>query len=184
LDDESKEAKLCKEQYEKQRDDLLRAHKWNFAIGRQQLAKSTDYVPPFKYESAFPYPANVLRVLKLDVNEGRALGEREWAIEMDPSDYKKYIVCNEGSIAIEAIYRVPESRFETMFAEVLATKIASDLAYALTNSSQLKALLFDQYKNMLADARAFDAQEASVPKAEDDDFLAIRLAGGPGFIND
>ena len=105
LDDDSKEARLCKEQYPKIREKLLRSHKWNFAIGRQQLAKSTDYTPPFKFESAFPYPTQVQRILKLDVNEGRALGEREWAVEMDPSDYKKYIVCNEDSIAIEALYK-------------------------------------------------------------------------------
>lgn len=183
LNDDNKRARLCKEQYCKVRDDLLRSHKWNFAISRQTLAKSATYTPAFEFESAFPYPANVLRILKLDVNVGSQLGERHWKVEIDPVNFEKYIVCNEDAIAIEAIYKVPESRFDVMFTEVLANKLAADIGYALTNSTTLVNLYFQKAEKQLADARTYDAQEASVPKAEDDDWLAVRLAGGPGFFN-
>ncbi len=97
LDDDSKTARACKEQYPKVRDDMLRSHKWNFAIGRQSLAKSATFIPVFRFESAFPYPANVLRVLKLDVNEGRQLGERDWSVARRPGSGER----PEGSNALE-----------------------------------------------------------------------------------
>ena len=39
LDEGSKNANLCAELYERSRDDLLRAHSWNFATARAKLAK-------------------------------------------------------------------------------------------------------------------------------------------------
>jgi hypothetical protein len=184
LDDDSKPAKLCKEQYCKVRDGLLRGHPWNFAIGRQSLALSATYTPAFEFESAFPYPANVLKIVKLDINLGTQLTERQWKVEIDPSDYKKYIVCNSDALAIEAIYSVPESRFAYDFAEALAYQLAADIAYALTNSTTLSNQLTIKANAALAMARSMDAQEASVPKAQDGQYLYARLSGGPGFRND
>ena len=48
LSDDTKPARLCNKIYTVLRDDLLRSHPWNFAIGRSSLAQLVD-APAFGF---------------------------------------------------------------------------------------------------------------------------------------
>ncbi len=68
LTEGSKNANLCNEQYEKLRDDLLRAHPWNFAAARQKLARLAD-APAFGFAYAYQLPAAFLRAIEVSGND-------------------------------------------------------------------------------------------------------------------
>ena len=65
LDDDSREARLMKQQFAPLRDMLLRSHPWNFAIKRLELAASST-APIFGFDNRFVLPVDYLRVLEID----------------------------------------------------------------------------------------------------------------------
>src|SRR3546814_20867525 len=60
LGEASRNASLCAELYDKCRDDLLRAHSWNFATARAKLARA-DTAPAFGPAYAYALPADWIR---------------------------------------------------------------------------------------------------------------------------
>ena len=64
LTENSKEARLCNRRFETVRDHVLRAHPWNCAITRKELAKDSD-APAFGFNHQFTLPTDpfCLRVL-------------------------------------------------------------------------------------------------------------------------
>lgn len=183
LDGSNKRARLCKEQYEKVRNDLLQSHPWNFAITRKTLALVATYTPSFEYSKAFQIPSDVLRVLDTSLNTGHQIGERKWNIEIDPDSNVKLLVCNESAVDIRYIKDIDEPFFTPAFAELLAAKMAVEISYAITQSAKMTALLQKQFDDKIKDVRSFDAMEGSVRVVEADDWLLARLAGGPGFFS-
>ena len=60
LTEGSRNANLCAELYAACRDDLLRAHSWNFAMARAQLARAAE-APAFGFAAAHVLPADWIR---------------------------------------------------------------------------------------------------------------------------
>jgi hypothetical protein len=166
LNEDNKRARLCKEQYPKLRDDLLRSHPWNFAIARKELAESATYTPPYEFEHAFPLPSDCLRVLDNDLNFPIGVGENVWAVEVDHLTSQRMLVCNSSTVIIKYVKSVSESFFSNDFAELLAMLLARDLCYALTQSSTLLSQLDESYKQKIREVRSFDAQEGSVNQVQ------------------
>lgn len=150
LDDDSKEARLCKEQYAKNRDELLRSHSWNFAIKKQELAKLTTS-PAYEFDNEFQLPSDCLMV----ENTNLVFGE-EWKIE------GRKLLTNSDTIKITYRAKVENpSEFDPIFSEVLAMKIAHDISYAIVNSITLRQQMFQEYQNLLRHARSMDAMEGN-----------------------
>lgn len=175
LSEDNKRARTCAEQYPKVRDALLRMHPWNFAVSRINLALISGYTPAYEFEKAFQLPLDCLRVLDTSLNYMPQIGEVKWAIETDANSGNKVLVTNESTVAIKYIRRVAETQFDVLFAEVLALKLAYDMAYAITQSTTVTQLLFQEFKDKLSEARSFDAQEGSVPQVEANDWFLGRL---------
>lgn len=175
LNEDNKRARICKEQYPKLRDDLLRSHPWNFAITRKELALSATYTPPYEFDNAFVIPSDCLRILDNDLNEPIGIGEVHWVVETDPNTNQRVLLCNSSTVIIKYLKRVGEAFFTDDFAEVLATLLARDISYALTQNASLTQLLDEGYKAKLRDARSFDAQEGSVKQVQADDWYLSRF---------
>src|SRR5262245_52285113 len=62
LDENSREARSCANNYETTRDAELRRHFWNFARKRARLAADVT-APEFGFDSQFPLPADFLRLI-------------------------------------------------------------------------------------------------------------------------
>lgn len=161
LDDDSRAAKLCKEQYYKIRDMLLRAHPWNFAIKRASLAASVT-APAFGYTYAYPVPVDFVRAL--EVNENLYDWEKEGIS----------ILTDESECELKYIAEVPVGYFDTTFDELLAVKLAHDICSDLSSSPTIKQMLADEYKALLREARLFDAQESTVKKTRTTTFTSSR----------
>jgi hypothetical protein len=62
LDEESTEARVCRLHYSQTRDEVLRLHRWNFAIRPETLVQSVE-APAFGWAFQYELPTDRLRVL-------------------------------------------------------------------------------------------------------------------------
>lgn len=161
LSEDSRAAKLCNEQYSKVKDALLRVHPWNFSIKRASLAVSPT-APDFGYAYAYPVPSDFVRALEVNENE------YDWVKEGNS------ILTDETDCELLYIADVAVGYFDTIFDELLAVRLAHDICHDLTTSQTLKAQLWQQYKDMLLEARSFDAQEGSSKSFRTYTFLRAR----------
>lgn len=164
-----KAARLCNEQYERARDQLLVSHPWNFAMTKVELTDLSDL--PTGYENAsnlfayaFTKPADALRVWSLD-NE-----DEDWEIQGG------YIFANYTPIIVTYIKKVTNTaEFSANFDQVLALDVAIKIGYALTQSSTFVANIMQMRREAIAAARSYDAQEMSAQTLDADDFLKSRF---------
>lgn len=165
LDDDNKRAQYCKEQYPKLRDELLRAHPWNFAIKRKELGQLAT-TPEFEFTYEYQLPTDCLRVLKTSLPN-----VEEYSIE------GRKLLSTSQEVSIKYISQVTDtSLFDKGFEEVLAFRLAADLAYGLVQNAALQGALFDEYQVQLSLARSYDAQEGfSDNQIEADTWLNSRF---------
>lgn len=176
LSDDSKRARFCAHQYPILRDAELRSHPWNFAIARKELAKTTtDGV--FEFTNQFVLPSDVLRILKTNLNlDGGGTIEEKWQVETDGVAGGRLLVTNDTAVKIRYIKKITDvALFTSDFAEVLAWRLAADLAYSLVQSVSLGQQMFAAYEQFARRARSFDAQEGSVDQVESFEWLDSRL---------
>jgi hypothetical protein len=163
LTDNNERARICNSQYEKNRDELLRAHPWKFATKKISLAPLLQ-PPEFDYDYAFPIPADCVRVLETDLPRG-----------MDWSQENRKILCNSETLTIRYISKdISTADYDPQFVEVLASKIAADICYSLVQSTTLKQLLIAEYQEKLAGARTFNAQESRGDRVYAEEWLNSR----------
>lgn len=162
LNDDVREALLLKEQFEKVRDDLLRAHPWNFAIKRASLPALLT-APAFGFSKEFQVPADCLRVLDIDSNDF------EWVREGNK------ILTDSDTLAIRYVAKITTpGSWDANFCEVLATKLAADVCFAITQSSSMRELLMKEYSQKLREARSFDGQEGGPTRTYAKEWLNSR----------
>jgi hypothetical protein len=152
FNDDKAEARLASAQYEKLRDEVLRAHPWNFAVARAVLGRLAE-APPFGFAYRYQLPADCLRVLTL--NDGAIVFEVEGRCLLTDEEVAElvYVRCVTDP-----------NEFDAMFREALAYRLAADLAYPLANSTTLATSMLQLYRNALALARSVDGQESGAQR--------------------
>ena len=73
LDEDAKAARLCRQLYGPVRDAVLRAHPWNCALCRCDLARLAT-APVFGFAHQYQLPSDCLRVIGLADEAGEARG--------------------------------------------------------------------------------------------------------------
>ena len=173
LDDDKKQARLCKELYTIITQQMIESHPWNFAISRVEVA-AVVAAPAFGFSYQFQVPSDCLRILNLQddfsddtVSQGSFYN---WKREGDK------ILTNDSTCKIKFIKDVSErpDLFSSNFSEALAYRLAADLAYPLAQSNQLASRMNQQYLVFLAYARSYDAQEGSSDRFSADQWLESR----------
>jgi len=172
LDDDSKEGRICKEQYPKLRDEVQESHPWNFCIRRADtlspLAQAPVQINDFVTQQ-FELPNDTLRVLGIDAFPS----EINWVVE----DGK--LLTDTDTIKLRYIARVTDtSKFSATFSEALAWRIAADLAYSLAQNRALAESMFVAYERQLSLARAFDAQENGLTRLRSSFWTGARRRRG------
>ena len=158
LTQDKKEAKLCNRLYAPSRDMLLRLHPWNFAIERAELAQLDD-VPIADYSYQYQLPTNPECLRILEVTESLS----KWVVEGD------YLLIDDGAVEIRYIKRVIDpTKFDTGFVELLADKLASDLAIPITHNLRLAGLMKAEYRSSLIRIRGMDYMEEEKESDEPD----------------
>ena len=168
LTDDSKAARMCNLVYEPMRDAVLRAHPWNFAVTRVALALDTD-TPPYEYDAQFALPSNFLRYLGSNL-----LDTASFTIEAG------FMLCNASSVTLKYIKQETDpNKFDWLFIEALAARIAAELSIAIADSRTLSVDLFNLYATKLAEARTVDAQEGTPDDLTADTWLNARISFVP-----
>lgn len=164
LDDDSLEAKLCKEHYDDIRKALLRSHPWKFATKRIALAVSST-TPAWGWDYQYQLPNDCLRVTELYGQE-----QDTWTEE------GRLLLTNSNEAKIKYVYDMIEvGNFDPNFTEVLAVDVAITLSYALTTSQGLRKDLIDLRKERISGARTYSAQSAVGDRVYADDWLNSRV---------
>jgi len=163
LTDTSREGRACARAYDFCRRAELRAHPWNFAFKRAQLAADTT-VPPFGPTFRFPWPTDCLRVV---IPKCAAV---DWQVE------GRAIVSSDSSpLNIRYVADIEDPTiFDAMFCETLAYRIAMAIVQDMTQSSTLQSELGAAYKGSLIEARKVDALESLPETAPDSSWITAR----------
>ena len=184
--DITKGGDLCRLHYGRTRDALLRMHPWNFAIKRASLA-SYSTAPSFEYLYAFLLPVDCLKVIRtsweatgyssLDSAVNVFWSEMTVPYRIEAHEGKKALLCNEATASIEYIAKITDtSLFDANFTDVLAQRLAAELAMPLTDNQSFTKTAWDMYSMKLNDARTQDAQEGSARDIIDDSYwLTARI---------
>ena len=150
LTEGSKNANLCNEQYEKLRDDLLRAHLWNFASARAKLAQLADS-PVFEFDYAYQLPSDWLRTVSVhdsDAGSGAVLYKLEG----------RTLLSFSNEIWIRYVRSITDPNdMDAAFREALAFRIATDLALPITQSSSALNEMKEGFRTAFLRARSVDA---------------------------
>jgi hypothetical protein len=164
--DENNRARLCKEQYPKVRDDLLRAHPWKFSVRRVSLTAIDPKPAGYgDYAYVMTLPSDCIRVLELvncNINE-------VWDTE------DRYLLVNYAPVTLRYISRVTNvAKYDDNFCEVLAWQLAADLAYALVGDKEKADGVKVMAERALSQARSFNAQQGSVKRFVSDNWKNAR----------
>ncbi len=168
LTQDSVSARACNLAFESVRDAELRAHAWNFAIKRVELATDAT-APVYGYDYAYTLPSDCLRLLSNDTNEGVYM--TDWKVE------GRKILTNEGApLQIRYVYRVTDTTlYDTLFIEAMACKMAIEMCEELTQSNSKRQLAAEDYKLTIREARKINAFENPSAETQTDTWLSARL---------
>ncbi len=155
LTDKSPNANAANDVFTEVRDDLLRAHNWNFATKRQKLAKSAT-VPVSGFDNAFPLPSDWIRTVNVHANDAEA-GSPPLYREEEIADVGA-LLTNVDELWLRYVYRVTDAN---RMASDFRTAFAYALALAMPGVSNLSAgredTLEKRAKSRLGRAKHSDA---------------------------
>jgi hypothetical protein len=164
LTQDSRNARSCNALYETVRDAELRNHPWSFAVKRIVLAPDVT-APAFDYDYAFTLPSDCLRILPPNDHY------LDWQVEDGA------ILTNYGdTLNLRYLCRVTDpNKFDALFLEALACRIAVELCEELTQSNQKAQGIRDDYRQIIRDARRTNAMEKMSDDPPEDPWVTARL---------
>jgi hypothetical protein len=176
LTENSKEARLCNRRFETVRDAVLRAHPWNAAIARADLAQDSE-APAFGFSFQYTLPTDpyCLRVMSFwNVNVDNELTPYDSQVMYKIEGRK--VLSNEETCKIIYISRVTDTeQYDALLSSTIAHRLASETAYAITGSNSIAQQMFSLYETRIREARSMDAMEGQPDKIIADDFVNIRF---------
>ena len=176
LDENSKEARLCNRRFATVRDSVLRAHPWNTAVTRKQLAKDATS-PAFGFTNQFtlptdPYCLRVLSFWSKNVDSEVAAYDSQVAFKIEG----RKVLTDNAECQITYIGRITDTeQYDSLLSSAVAYRLASETAYAITGSNSLSQNMEQLYSLRLREARSIDAMEGTPDKLIADDFINIRF---------
>ena len=176
LTDGSNNANAAIDVFTEVRDDLLRAHNWNFATRRQKLAKSST-APTFEFDNAYPLPADWLRTVSVHGNDA---GAGTLLYREEEVDNQGVIVTSSDELWIRYVYRVTDpNRMAADFRSALAFALALAIPGVSNLSSAREEGLETRAERRLRKAKHSDAS-GSMPERRPLGSWVTSRSGFPG----
>lgn len=180
LDDDNREAQLCKTNFDDLRDAVLEEREWTFAVRRITLAPLL-LTPKYGYGNQFLLPPQVIRVLNVpDTTFGDTLSFftgatrqvqqgpdqqpqvpvwRKESLE-EPAATGNIILANTDQLLLRVIVRVTNiGLWSPMFVQAFASRLAADLAIPLTQNRTLQKDMWAIYEMKLGKAATMDGMQ-------------------------
>ena len=164
LTENNDRARACNLRYEDTRDAVLRAHPWNAATTRVELAASTD-TPVWGFTYKYALPSDCLRVL--DVYDYTV----PFSIE------GRFLLTDNSTAKLKYIARITDPNvYDILLQQAIGIRLAAEIAEALTGRTELKQEMYQKYLLILSEARGVDSQEKGMPMViEANDFINARF---------
>lgn len=153
INDDTVTARACALHYGPTRTEVLRSHRWNFAIARAQLTAAT--APAFGWARAFNLPTDCLRALEVNDNEVGDVISEAWAIE------GRQVLTNAEAVRLVYVKDIGDTALtDPLFAAAFGLKLAAVLSETIRGSTGKTAELLQLYDARTAPlARRIDANE-------------------------
>ena len=154
IEENSPEGRACRLHYQQTRDEVLRSHRWNFAIKRVELSRLSD-APAFGWSYQYQLPVECLRILQVN-------GYQEWE---DPDCWEVEggkLLTDEETVQAKYIASVTDANlYDPLFIEALSLKLASKICVPLTGSDNRAGGFLTEYERVVGPlARKTDAFES------------------------
>lgn len=195
LNDDNREAQLCKTNYDDIRDAVLEEREWTFAVRRITLAPVV-LPPAYGYARQFLLPPDVIRVLNIPDTSlgatpplggaqfgGLAQGPDQqpqlpaWRKESveDPSVTGNVILANADQLVMRVIWRVTNiGLYSPQFIQCFAQRLAADLCIPLTQNRGLWVDMWNVYQQKLSRASAMDGIQGSMERKRSNAVQRVR----------
>ena len=159
LDDDTKQARLCKRLFPQLRDAMARNCAPSFARTRAVLP-ALAAPPPFGFPTAFQLPADCLRVLPLH-DSWRGLWSAYGECDGDYTIEGKTVLTNAAApLHIRYVRQVLDSQlFDPLFTDALVASLGVNLVMPLKNDRTLLQTLETILDNRTMLARGIDVAE-------------------------
>ena len=157
MEDHTLEAEAGRKMYQPALDSVLAETDWTFAIKRVLLPKAEDKMPAWGDGNYFELPADLIKIV--DVMHRDVFWRREG----------NYIFTNQSEFGLVYVSRCTDATlYPSYFIDALSSKLAVDMCYLLTNSTEKTNLLIEIYRGeYLPMAKTKNAREKSNPIAND-----------------
>jgi hypothetical protein len=176
LDEDNLASRACSMHYAFTRDEVLRSHRWNFAVKRAVLSR-LDEDPPFGYTAQYELPADCLRVLEVNGSELGDVISGQYVIE------GRRLLTDAAAVNLLYVKRVTDvSQFDAIFTQALALKLGVALSETIRGTTGKTSELMAAYERAVAPlARRVDANEGRRRKGLlplNSPFVRMRFSGG------
>lgn len=164
IDEDAENARKLNAVYDPVLRALLRKYPWNWASKEATLATLAETPVNTEYTYIYQLPSDYIRMIKTDLDE--------------TDDYKilgRKIYCNESSLIIKYVYYCTDpNEYDASFVDVLAARLASELAFAISGDKQLAKMADDIYRDKLREAKTIDGQEETPDELTANEWLDAR----------
>lgn len=158
ISDSAPRAVMAAELWPNTRDEVLADHEWTIALRRRSLAEiNVENLTPYQHIYRLPMEPHCLRVLNLIDDGGRAIRPEvgRYIIE------GRNLATDIAPCRIRYIARVEDvTGYDPMLIEAMALKLASKLAYALSQNPQLEQNMLAQYVAVITVAKGRNSEES------------------------
>lgn len=157
LEDHTLEAEAARKMYQPSLDSVLAETDWTFAIKRTLLPLSENKQPAWGNGNYFELPADLIKIV--DVMNRNVWWQREG----------NYIFTPASEFGLVYVARcIDPTYYPSYFIDALAAKLAVEMCYLLTNSTEKTNVLIDLYRGeYLPIAKTKNAREKAHPIIED-----------------
>lgn len=149
LDDNTTQARLCRDNFATLRDSTLEDAEWTFAVGRDELTEDPE-PPVWGWTHRYKIPNDVILVVGAQKNPS--------ALKPVPIEFVRegdYLLANHAeTLYVRYVKRVTDvSKFPPGFSQCFAARLAADICIPLTRNPKLLETmwaLYDEKRTMAA----------------------------------
>ena len=170
--DKTVEARLARQYYPLVRDTVLEDHNWTFAIKRVGPLTPLSDKPAFQFEYAFPLPSDCLRVVLATWDKKQNYTRPQNLIFQVENNA---IMTNMQPVYVKYIYRVASTlSFSPAFVDALTTRLAAEMALALTNNLNLQDQMYKLYGFKVQVAARSDGMQGTSQRMPPGSLVSLR----------
>ena len=175
IDDNTKEARICKANYDHLLLAVLEDGEWSFATRRYELTPKVE-TPVYGYGQSFAIPPDTINVLS--VTDGLDHGSNVSDHEMDWMIEGNVIVATADKIWVRTTHLIIDTvKFSPGFRQTFAARMAAEMAIHLTNSRSMAESMWGLYAQKKNQALANDGIQGRSEKLVSSQLANIRQKG-------